>query len=235
MTESDILIVGGGIIGLSLAVELRLLGSTVTVISRDLQQAATMAAAGMLAPEAEGLPAGPMLDLALSSRALYPEWTRKLEELTGLSSGYWPCGILAPVYAQVSGGASEQVRNSSAGSGIWLDSEAIHQCQSGLGADVIGGWWFPEDAQADSRALARTLQAAAEALGVNIIEGVTVEGIQQQQGVAQSLQTSLGKFSASQYVLAAGAWSNELWPLPVYPKKGQMLSVRVPPGVHPPL
>ncbi|WP_444980582.1 glycine oxidase ThiO [Microseira wollei] len=233
--ESDILIVGGGIIGLSLAVELRLLGSTVTVISRDSQPAATMAAAGMLAPEAEGLPAGPMLDLALTSRALYPEWTRKLEELTGLSSGYWPCGILAPVYKQGSSRAGEQVRNSSARSGIWLDFEAIHQCQSGLGADVIGGWWFPEDAQVDSRALARTLRAAAEALGVNIMEGVTVEGIEQHQGVARAVQTSAGKFSASQYVLAAGAWSNELWPLPVYPKKGQMLSVRVPPEIHPPL
>ncbi|MGH2415536.1 MAG: FAD-dependent oxidoreductase, partial [Microcystaceae cyanobacterium] len=97
---SDILIIGGGVMGLAIAVDLKLRGATVTVLSRDFQQAASHAAAGMLAPGAEAIPPGPMLDLCLRSRWLYPEWIRKLEDLTGLETGYWPCGILAPVYEQ---------------------------------------------------------------------------------------------------------------------------------------
>jgi 2-polyprenyl-6-methoxyphenol hydroxylase-like FAD-dependent oxidoreductase len=53
---SDILIIGGGVIGLAIAVELKLRGATVTVVSRDFKQASTLAAAGMLAPQAEAIP-----------------------------------------------------------------------------------------------------------------------------------------------------------------------------------
>ncbi|BAU40211.1 FAD-dependent oxidoreductase [Leptolyngbya sp. O-77] len=93
-SASDVLIIGGGAIGLAIAVELRLRGVSVTLLSRDFKQAASHAAAGMLAPRAEHLD-GPMLDLCLQSRALYPDWTQKLEDLTGQSTGYWPCGILS--------------------------------------------------------------------------------------------------------------------------------------------
>lgn len=215
---SDIIIIGGGIIGLTLAIELRLRGASVTVLCRDFKQAAAHAAAGMLAPEAEGIPPGPMLDLCLRSRSLYPEWIRKLEDITGVSAGYWPCGILAPVY-------EHKGQSSSA---IWLDKDAIHLHQSGLGADVIGGWWYPEDAQVDNRTLTQSLRMAAEQLGVNLPEGIAAEAFGQKNRRIVSVKTASGDWQAEQYVLAGGAWSNQLLPLPVRPKKGQMLSVRVP-------
>ncbi len=97
-STGEILVIGGGVISLAIALELKQHGATVTIVSRDFTEAATHAAAGMLAPQAERIPPSPMLDLCLRSRDLYPDWTQKLEELTGLNPGYWACGILAPAY-----------------------------------------------------------------------------------------------------------------------------------------
>ncbi|MBG1262200.1 glycine oxidase ThiO [Nostoc commune] len=220
---SETLIIGGGVIGLAIAIELKLRGASVTVLCRDFQAAATHAAAGMLAPDAEKIPNEAMRSLCWRSRALYPDWTRKLEELTGLNTGYRPCGILAPVFEEAGGQVS-----SSASPAYWLNKEVIHQYQPGLGAEVVAGWWYPEDAQVDNKALAQVLWTAAESVGVELKDGITVEGFLQQQGQVVGVQTNIGMIRAAHYVLASGAWSNELLPVPVRPRKGQMLSVRIP-------
>jgi glycine/D-amino acid oxidase-like deaminating enzyme len=69
---TEIIAIGGGIVGLATAIELRLLGAEVRVLCQDFKSAAGHAAAGMLAPQAEQIPAGSMLDLCLASRAMYP-------------------------------------------------------------------------------------------------------------------------------------------------------------------
>jgi thiazole synthase len=223
----DILIIGGGIIGLAIAVELTRQGAKVTVVSKDSTEAASHAAAGMLAPLAEKL-TSPMLDLCLRSRWLYPEWTAKLEELTGVETGYLPCGIIAPAYSKPESIAED---NDSA---VWLDDRAIKMYQPGLNDRVVGGWWYPEDGQVDNRCLMRSLLQAARTLGVEIKEGVSVKAIQQRQGKVNGVLTDVGQLSAEQYVLAAGSWSSQLMPLPVRPIKGQMLSLKMPQKLHQP-
>jgi thiazole synthase len=243
---SDVLIIGGGIIGLACAVEMKLRGANVTVLCRDYSAAASHAAAGMLAPDAENIANEAMLSLCWRSRALYPDWTSKLEELTGLNTGYWPCGILAPLYKKAGehevsqagipyadwGSRGAEVKKefipSPHSPAYWLDKDAIHEYQPGLGVDVVGGWWYPEDGQVDNRALVKVLRNAAVSLGMEFKDGVTVEAIAQHQGQVIGVQTNIGLLRADHYLLAAGAWANQLLPLPVRPHKGQMLRLGVP-------
>jgi thiazole synthase len=227
-SASEVLIIGGGAIGLAIAVELRLRGVSVTLLSRDFKQAASHAAAGMLAPRAEHLD-GPMLDLCLQSRTLYPDWTQKLEDLTGRSTGYWPCGILA-LELDIDGQSRQRAEAPSPHSPVfpYLDTAAVHLAQPGLGDRVMGGWWYAEDGQVDNRALTLTLRLAAESLGAEMHEGVEVLGLEQRGGQVVGVQTSAGIWRSQHYVLATGAWSRALLPVPVQPRKGQMFSVTVP-------
>lgn len=217
-SSSDILVIGGGAMGLAIAIELVCQGAQVTVLSRNSQEAALHAAAGMLAPQAEGLTPGPMLDLCLRSRDLYPSWTSQLTELTELETGYWPCGILAPAYADSPPRFT--------GNAEWCDRTTIHQYQPNLNPEVIGGWWFPDDAQVNNQQLAHVLLQAAVRLGVTLEEGVNVTGFDTQNHRIQQLQTTDGPWQAQTYVLATGAWSQELLPIPVIPRKGQLFAVR---------
>jgi thiazole synthase len=223
----DILIIGGGVVGLAIAIELKRQGAKVTVVSKDFTQAASHAAAGMLAPLAEKLASAPMLDLCLRSRWLYPEWTQKLEELTGIETGYLPCGILAPTYSEPKAIAEDD-------RAVWLDRSAIKLYEPGLSDRVAGGWWYPEDGQVDNRSLMRSLLQAAQTLGIELKEGVSVKAIQQKQGRVDGVLTDVGQLTAQQYVLAAGSWSSQLMPLPVRPVKGQMLALRMPQKLHQP-
>ncbi|MEL6130170.1 MAG: glycine oxidase ThiO [Cyanobacteria bacterium J06628_4] len=215
MGQADVLVIGGGIVGLAIATELRHQGATVTVLSRDFNAAAGHAAAGMLAPSAEGL-TGPLLTLSQRSLARYPDWSRKLEELTGQETGYWPCGILTPLLSQPS--ASSEL----------LRPAAIHHYQPHLSTAVTGGYWYPAEGQADSRALLKALRMAAQELGVEIQEGVSAQAFLQHNRHVTGILTSHGQQQAGHYVLAAGAWSSELLPVPVKPRKGQLAALLTP-------
>ena len=219
-TTKEIIVIGGGVIGLAIAIDLKLRGADVTVISRDIGQAASHAAAGMLAPMAERITNSAMLKLCLQSRWAYPEWTRKLEDITGMSTDYLPCGILAPVM---------ELNNSlTAENAVWLDKQTIQYYQSGLGRDVVGGWWYPEDGQVDNRSLMGCLIRATKILGIDVREGVAVRAIQQRNGKVKSIFTSQEELEAEKYVLATGSWSSQLLPIPLRPVKGQMLCLRMP-------
>jgi len=93
--SDPVLILGGGLIGLALAHELARHGRAATVLSRRRSEAAGFVAAGMLAPHAEGLE-GPLLALGQASLARIPAWVARIESDSGLACGLRICGIVVP-------------------------------------------------------------------------------------------------------------------------------------------
>ncbi|MGI4827879.1 MAG: FAD-dependent oxidoreductase [Janthinobacterium lividum] len=179
--RSDIVIRGAGVIGLSLALELRSRGYMVTVLEQGtpLAQAST-AAAGMLAVEDPHNPPE-LLPMARLSRAFYPSFLARIEALSGIS---------VPFQTEVT----------------W---------QTMPGGDIRR----LAEHSLDPRQLAGALLAAAEAAGVRILHGLP-------DMPWQELSDATNKPYATVYT--TGAWG--LPGLPVAPRKGQMVRVRVPSG-----
>src|SRR3954453_142013 len=92
---ADVAIVGGGVMGCAIALRLAQRGLAVTVVERGIPGAeASSAAAGILGPQWEADGAGPLLDLGLRSRALYPSFAAELRELSGIDIGHARSGLL---------------------------------------------------------------------------------------------------------------------------------------------
>jgi glycine oxidase ThiO len=215
---TDVLIIGGGIIGLATAIALSQKGAKVTVVERDIcGRGATWAAAGMLAPEAERLE-GDLLEFGIRSREMYPQWIANLMRLSGQDCGYWCCGMIAPVLEE----SDRQVISQHP---KYINREESRKRQSGLGEDILGSLWLPEDGQVNNRKLTQALLTTARSLSIKILEGTTVYQIVRDQKRVTHLDTSAGKLQSDRYVLATGAWTRSLLPLPIKPIKGQMLSV----------
>lgn len=81
--KKDVVVIGGGLAGLSTALELAKRGRQVTVLSRSRAEAASEAAGGMIAPQSERLESGVYLDLCLASRAMYADWISEVEAIAG--------------------------------------------------------------------------------------------------------------------------------------------------------
>ncbi len=212
-----ICILGGGLIGLAVALELRLAGAAVVVLDRGSVPAG-WAAAGMIAPAAEGLAGTPLAELAFASRALWPVWAARLEEFSGQRIDYSPCGALVPAIAD----AAAPIEGHQ-----WWDSTRMASALPGLAPDVTGGWWLEKEACVDNRKVLTALHLAVERMGAEIWAGVTVTG-PADPGLA-AVATSAGPVAADAFVLAQGAWSGA-WGLPVQPLKGQMLALESAPG-----
>ena len=227
---ADVVIVGGGVIGCALARELALRGAAVTVIDKAEPGAeASGAAAGLLAPQAEGLARGPFFDLALESRRLYPEWTAALTDESRMKVGYRKTGILR---CALPGSATE--RDAYA----WQRRAglAVEEKDAGEIAALTGGsvspeireaMFFPDEGVVDNRRLTRALWVAAERCGVEFLLGRTARRFLVNGGRCAGVETDEGPVAAAQAVNAAGAWAgfDADFPVPVEPVHGQIVEV----------
>ena len=236
-----VLILGGGLIGLTLAHELARQGRAATVLSRRRSEAAGFVAAGMLAPHAEGLD-GRLLELGQRSLERIPAWVARIESDSGLACGLRICGIVVPFAS-----AAEREAYPTAAQGEWLDRSGLEREIPGIGPTWRAGLLFPQDGQIDNRRrLMRALERACVHRGVRFEEGCEVLGLVtepqgQQTGEAPGEQLAAVRLRRAdgqeltlpcrEAVLCGGAWSSQLLPgLPVFPVKGQMLSLQGPIG-----
>ncbi|MFD7641245.1 glycine oxidase ThiO [Kitasatospora sp. NPDC059795] len=238
MAHSDVLVIGGGIIGLGVAWRTAQRGLRVAVVDPSPGGGAARVAAGMLAPVTE-LQYGeePLLRLGMASNERYGAFAAELTELTGLDTGYRRTGTLA---VALDSDDREELRELHAFHGRlglaseWLTGRECRRLEPMLAPGVRGGLHVAEDHQVDGRRLATALVAACKLLGVAfhrtqaaelLIDGERATGVRLLTGE---------HLTAGRTVLAAGSRSHLLPGLPdgvlpaIRPVKGQVLRLRIP-------
>ena len=203
-------IAGGGIIGLSVALELASAGLQVTILERSQAMAeASSAAAGMLAASDPENMAG-LASLAELSRRLYPQFLANVEQLSG------ECVPIRTTTAiQGTTRAPEGRRE--------LSAAELEEVAPGVNRGDLK-FFALEEASLDPRDLARALPKAVGAAGIALMENTEVTRVSERGGRVE-IETSAGRWSADNLVHASGAWAAKLTGLPVAPRKGQMVVV----------
>ena len=226
-----ILILGGGLMGLAIAHQLARRYQRVTVLSRRRSEAAGFVAAGMLAPHAEGLE-NALLHLGQLSLSRIASWVAQIEADSGLPCGLRSSGIVVPFHS-----ADERDAYATAAFGDRLDRKQLLQEVPGLDSQWKAGLLFVQDGQIDNRRqLMRALESACVDRGAQFQEGVEVLELFTADGRLSGVRTRNSEgneatLSCERAVLCSGAWSGQLLPqLPVFPVKGQMLSLQSPRG-----
>jgi glycine oxidase len=240
--RQDVIVVGGGVIGLASAWRLAQQGLTVTVLERDEPGGgATRVSAGMLAPVTEAeFGDEPMLEERLAASEAWPGFAAELADAGGVDCGYRRNGCLsvaldADDLADVR--RHPDFRLELGLTADWLLPSACRELEPALSTRTAGGSFTPEDGEVDPRALTAALLAALERAGVPVHAHAEVVAAELDGDRLTGVRTADGtSHEAATVVLAAGCWSGACSWLPesarpmVRPVKGQILRLRGPAG-----
>jgi glycine oxidase len=232
----DVIIVGGGVIGLACAWRAAERGGRVCVLERDRPAAgATGVAAGMLAPVGEASWGEErVLVLNLESLRRWADFAEQLEEEAGLGTGFARRGAL---HVAVDRDEAEELRrryelHQSLGLvSEWMQGRECRRLEPGLATAVRGGAHVPGEASVDPRKVVAALLASLDRRGVTVHSGAEVVAADRHGG-AWRVETADGHdFEGQTMVLAAGCWSGQARWLPdgvppVRPVKGEILTLR---------
>jgi glycine oxidase len=219
----DVIIVGAGIIGLSLAIELRKHGMRVLIVERgEPGREASYAAAGMLAASGEEFPA-PLRGLAEESARMYPEFVHELEDESGIKTDFRDQGTIVFSCEGHLPAASELLSPQRLKS---LEPELKSPCadsQPGRTRIVAG---YLRESSVDPRALTDAAVKAARHRDADLASGSEVRELVTEAGRVTGVRTDKTLYSAEAVVNCAGAWAGMISPheFPVKPVKGQMLA-----------
>lgn len=243
--EPDVLVIGAGAAGCSVALKLLGRGAEVLVLDPGEEGRATPAAAGMLAARYETSEDPRLLLFGMRSRALYGRFGRRVERLAGADLGLRSDGMLV---ANPDGRAEEEARarvrwqarelgTAEAGpEPRILDPRDAVERHPWVSRSVESYLWLPGEGRIDARALAAALPRAVREAGGRLLEAAAAE-LRTAGGRTAGVTTRAGeRVDAGAVVLAAGAWSCRIAGLPrsvpVRPVRGQML--RLDPPAEPP-
>jgi glycine oxidase len=234
----DVVVVGGGVIGLSCAWRAAQRGARVAVLERgEPGSRATRVAAGMLAPVGELTFGEPeLLELTLAAARLYPAFVAELEAASGKDTGYEQLGALHVALDRDEAAQLRRVHELQRSLELeaeWLPPRRCRELEPGLTPSFHGGVFAAGEAAIDPRALSRALAAALGTAGAEVRGGgEVVDGVFEGERLAGVRTADGEELRAETIVLATGAWSGATEWLPeharprVRPVKGQVLELR---------
>jgi glycine oxidase len=234
MSESpDVLIIGGGVIGLTTAYFLARESVRVEVMDQgDLGREASWAGAGILPPGNPATARTPFDQLRAHSAALFPTLSADLRERTGMDNGYLRCGGL-----EFAGPAGEAAIEEWRGEGIafeTVDDNRLRRLEPGLAPGLSPAFYLPDMAQIRNPRHLKALVAGCQAAGVRLSPGCPIHGFDLHGSRVAAARTAKGARRAGRFVVAAGAWTGFLleplgWHAGIHPVRGQIALLN--PGV----
>jgi glycine oxidase len=224
---AEAIVIGGGVMGLASARELRRRGYSVTLLERATPgRAASWASAGIVGATLRD-ESDPSFELRQVSRQLWPAFAEAVQSESGLDPEYREMGCV-----QLATNEAELVwLTEAAGRGeasTVLDPAALHDLEPALSAQLPGGLLVP-GGNVDNRRLCRALEIAARRAGVRVETGCEVRAVTVSGHRVTGVETNDQRLSADLVIVASGAWSADIRNVrprpPVRPQRGQILAL----------
>jgi len=239
MSSNRIAIIGGGVIGLSIAHHLLQKGVQPVVIDRSsFAHEASWAGAGFLDLRSSSRVDSDFFNFCKKSFDLFPSWCEKLKKESGVDPEYVRSGSLDLAFneeEESSIHALERAMNSFGEEGRWLSSREAAQLEPELSPQVRSAFFVERTSQVRPPRLGRALVTALQKAGVTLRENEPVESFILQGKKITGVRTVKGDIEADQVVLSAGPWTGALCEklglsLPTQPIRGQALLYKEEPG-----
>jgi glycine oxidase len=206
-TSADVVIVGGGVIGLTAAYELAPYARVTLVERGAFGQESSWAGAGILLPPARAEHLQPIDQLRRQSATLFGELSSRLHAETGIDNGYRTSGGLRLVTNNAEE-ISEWQRQGLAYEE--LSAKAVREREPKLDPPAGRYFYFPEMAQVRNPRHVHALENACRRGGVTMLANTKLVKVNRTGGRVQAIETSAGRLEAARFVIAAGAWSAEI-------------------------
>lgn len=237
----DAIVIGGGVVGASLAYHLVRGGARTLLLDRTDAGRATDAGAGILTPELSEHTPDALFEMALAANDYYPQLVAQLAAEQDGDTGFARCGQLtvaldadelAP-FAAAHG--AELARPRSGASAAYAPHElATDEARRRFPAlaSVQQAMFYPRGARVDGRMLAEALRRAAEARGLEV-RAQSVDRLLVREGAAEGVEAGGERIAAGAVAVAGGAWTPELAAplgitLPIEPQRGQIAHLQLP-------